>query len=114
MQEKKLGRLLVRGFTKKQLMVLEAVSKDKSRSITSTSKKISEERKIPLSTVKLDLKILSQLGLVRIVDRKFKMVRISKFGRMVLRLLSNYNNLTIFTRLLEVIFRPFNTILALR
>ena len=115
MQEKKLGRLLVRGFTKKQLTILDSVSRDKSQSITSASKKISEEREIPLSTVKLDLKILEQLGLVRIIQSKgFKRTRMTKFGKTVLRILSNYNNPTVFTQLLDIIFRPFNMILTPR
>lgn len=110
LQEKKLGRLLVRGFTKKQLVILESVSKDKSRSITSSSKRISEEKKIPLSTVKLDLKILEQLGLVRIIQMDgFKKFSMTKFGKMVLKILSPYyNSLTnTLAQLIERVFYSF-------
>jgi len=111
MQERKLGGLLVRGFTKKQLVILESVGKDKSKSITSTSRKISEEKGISLSTVKLDLKILEKLGLVRIVEKDgFKRVGMTKFGKMVLRILSPcYNSLTnALAQMIERIFYSFS------
>lgn len=92
-QEKKLGKLLVRGFTKKQMMVLESVARDKSRSITEASRRISVEKKIPLSTVKLDLKVLKQLELVRVMEKDgFKKVSITKLGKIVIGLLSLYYN----------------------
>ncbi|MBI1979012.1 MAG: hypothetical protein HYS62_03065 [Candidatus Aenigmarchaeota archaeon] len=106
-QEKKLGRLLVRGFSKKQLMVLDSVSKDRSRSITATSRKISAEKKIPLSTVKLDLKVLEQLELIRIIEKEgFKKVGVTKLGKMLLGLLSAYynNTMNILSQLLKVMF----------
>ncbi len=94
MQEDKLKGLLGRAFTKKQLLVLRAIEGDESRSITSAAKSISEDEKIPLSTVKLDLKILEKLGLVRTVDKEsFKKPRITKFGKLILQLLSNYNEI---------------------
>ncbi len=111
LQERKLGKLLVRGFTKKQFAVLGAISKDKSRSITSSSKKISKEEKIPLSTVKLSLKILEQLGLVRIIEKDgFKKITMTKFGKVVLGILSPYhNNLTkILSQLIERVFLFFS------
>jgi len=92
-QEKKLGKLLVRGFTKKQLVVLESISKDKSKSITSAAKKISEERKIPLSTVKLDLKILERLEIIKKIEKQgLKKALMSRFGKLILQIISDYND----------------------
>jgi len=112
-QEKKLGSLLARGFTKKQLVVLDSVSKDKSRSITAASRRISAEKKIPLSTVKLDLKILEQLSLVRILEKDgFKKVLMTKFGKTVLRLLSYYNNaINVVVQLTNSIFNLFTHVI---
>lgn len=106
-QEKKLGRVLLRGFTKKQLVVLDSVSRDKSRSITAASRRISTEKKIPLSTVKLDLKILEQLELVRIMEKDgFEKVGITKLGKVMLGLLSSYYNnaMNTFSWLLQKMF----------
>ena len=94
LQGRKLGKLLVRSFTKKQLVILKTLGEIKSGTITSTVKRISDERKIPLSTVKLDLKIFEQLELIRIVEKfGFKKPVMTKFGKTVCKLLSNYVSL---------------------
>ncbi|MBI2542773.1 MAG: hypothetical protein HYW24_01155 [Candidatus Aenigmarchaeota archaeon] len=108
-QERRLGKILVRGFTKKQLAILESVSKDKFKSITSTSKRISEEKLIPLSTVKLGLKIFEQLDLVRMIEKEgFKKVSITKFGRIILRAILNYNQKVIKYTLLDKLLYLFS------
>jgi hypothetical protein len=61
--------------------------------------------------VKLDLKILEKLGLVRIVEKDgFKRVGMTKFGKMVLRILSPcYNSLTnALAQMIERIFYSFS------
>ncbi len=110
-QEKKLGRLLARGFTKKQMAILDSISRDESRSLTSASKKISEERKIPLSTVKLDLKIFEQLDLIKMTEKDgFKKMCVTKFGKTVLGILSAYyNNITNHLSLLTEMLFSFST-----
>ena len=93
-QESKLKILLGRAFTKKQLIILESSGECKAKSITSLARVISEDKKIPLSTVKLDLKILEQLDLLKTIETHgLKKPRITKFGQAVIRILFGYNEI---------------------
>lgn len=99
-EERRLKELLIRAFTKKQLVILKSVSEDKSRSITSVAKKISETSKIPLSTVKFDLALFERLGLIRIGEKDgFKRPSMTRFGKLILQII--YNNLKPFDMLLD-------------
>lgn len=107
--ERRFKELLVRAFTKKQLVILKSISEGKSRSITSTAKNISEMSKIPLSTVKFDLVLFERLGLIRTSELNgFKKPRMTRFGKLVRQII--YNNLKPFDILLDKLSYLFSFI----
>lgn len=57
-------RVLARVVNKNQLLIISALTNNSANTITSLLNNISRKEKIPLSTLKLNAKILKSLGLI--------------------------------------------------
>ena len=64
-----LRRVLSRVITENQLLILSAID-GRERSLSSFLRELSESYRIPLSTLKLSLKVLREHGLVALVEMK--------------------------------------------
>jgi hypothetical protein len=84
-----LRRLILRTLNDNQLLILTNVA-SQERSLTSLLKELSEERGIPLSTLKLNARILRELNLISYGSTKVKKAaEVEKLGTFVLRLLGD-------------------------
>jgi len=84
-----LRRLILRTLNENQLLILTSVASQR-RSLTSLLKDLSEEREIPLSTLKLNARILRELNLISYGSiREKKTAEVEKLGSFVLRLLGH-------------------------
>ena len=79
-QREVLKRLLVRAFNKNQILILSEI---KDGTITSFLTNLSRDSEIPLSTLKLNAKILKQLDLISFNST----AQLTKFGKFILKLL---------------------------
>lgn len=59
-----LRNIILRALTDKQILILREVEQNEGTTITSLVNKLSRENKIPLSTLKLNARILKDLGLI--------------------------------------------------
>ncbi len=84
-----LRRLILRTLNDNQLLILTSVASQR-RSLTSLLKDLSEAREIPLSTLKLNARILRELNLISYGStREKKTAEVEKLGSFVLRLLGD-------------------------
>jgi len=84
----KLKPLLLRSLNKNQLLILRELALNFNRSLTSFLMEISEKRNIPLSTLKLNAKVLRNLGLICVGELNGKrFAGLSNLGRLVLNIL---------------------------
>ena len=84
-----LRRLILRTLNENQLLILASVASQR-RSLTSLLKDLSEEREIPLSTLKLNARILRELNLISYGStREKRLAEVEKLGSFVLRLLGD-------------------------
>ena len=84
-----LRRLILRTLNDNQLLILTSVASQR-RSLTSLLKDLSETREIPLSTLKLNARILRELNLISYGSiREKKTAEVEKLGSFVLRLLGD-------------------------
>ena len=82
-----LRNLILRTLNDNQLLVLNAVA-ERQQSLTSLLKQLSEEYEIPLSTLKLNARILRELNLISYGSiRDKRKAQVENLGRFVLRLL---------------------------
>jgi len=82
-----LRNLILRTLNDNQLLVLNAVAGN-SQSLTSLLKQLSSEHSIPLSTLKLNARILRELGLISYGSVRYKKeAQLEPLGRFVLKLL---------------------------
>ncbi len=82
---RKLRPLLLRSLNRNQLVILRRLALNSDRSLTSTLIELSKERKIPLSTLKLNARILRDLGLILVEEREGRrFAGLSNLGRVVL------------------------------
>ena len=82
-----LRNLILRTLNDNQLLVLNAVA-ERQQSLTSLLKQISEEYEIPLSTLKLNARILRELNLISYGSiRDKRAAQLENLGRFVIRLL---------------------------
>lgn len=81
-------RVLFRAFNKNQLIILWELSNGHRRSISSLLRAISNEMNIPLSTLKLNAKILKELGLIDFGDGKtFKLATLTHPGKVIMKII---------------------------
>ena len=64
----KLGPILARALNKNQILILSETVKNRDRSITSLLLQTASKSSIPLSTLKLNARILKRLGLLSFGD----------------------------------------------
>jgi hypothetical protein len=84
-----LRRLILRTLNDNQLLILTSIASQR-RSLTSLLKDLSEDREIPLSTLKLNARILRELNLISYGStREKKTAEVEKLGSFVLRLLGD-------------------------
>jgi hypothetical protein len=82
-----LRRLLLRTLNDNQLLILKRISSNR-RSLTSILKSLSNETGIPLSTLKLNARILRELNLISYGSiRDTRLAEIEPLGYMVIRLI---------------------------
>ena len=78
-----------RALNRNQRLILNSINETKNESITSLLKRISKEHKIPLSTLKLNARILRGLGLIDFgTNSDFKHAKLTKEGVEVLEIIS--------------------------
>lgn len=83
----KLRPLLLRCLNQKQILILNEISKNSGETATGLLIRLSIERSLPLSTLKLNLKILKDLGLV--LQENSKPVKLTPSGMLVLKILGD-------------------------
>ena len=82
-----LKRLLARAINKNQILILNQVQTNSSSSITTALSKISRRERIPLSTLKLNAKILKELNLIDFGNiEEIKEPELTEVGRFVLEI----------------------------
>ena len=77
--------VLSRCFNKNQLIILKKVAENTHKSITSILHNLEKEKEIPLSTLKLNSRILKQIGLIDYGNSK--KACLTKLGRIVWEIL---------------------------
>lgn len=86
-----LRKVILRALTEKQILILKEIEQNAGLSITSLLNKISREKKIPLSTLKLGAKILKELNLISV---NLHGVRLTDAGLLLLSLLDSPHSST--------------------
>lgn len=87
-----LGLLLLRALNKNQLLILNELSKSNGESITQILCRISKSRKLAVSTLRLNARILLGLGLIEFGNNShFRLAELTEFGKIVFSLLSRHS-----------------------
>jgi hypothetical protein len=84
-----LKRVLLRAFNKNQLLILQEAAKNSRGTITSLLLKMEKKYVIPLSTLKLNAKILRELNLITFGNSST--AKLTKAGRVIVELLDLLN-----------------------
>ncbi len=82
-----LKHLLRHALNKKQILILQAVSSSPPQNITRLLQRLSEEKGIPLSTLKTHTRMLRDLGLIEYSYRR--PVRLTRAGVLVLEIVGS-------------------------
>lgn len=77
--------LLGRALNANQILILSEIRGSGGKTITGTLNSISKTRGVSLSTLKLNAKILRQLGLISYSE--FQTARLTEFGETIIKLL---------------------------
>jgi hypothetical protein len=85
-QKRVLRRVLLRAFNKNQLLILQEIANNSKETITSLLLKMEKKHTIPLSTLKLNAKILRELNLIRFGNSSI--AKLTKTGRVIVELLN--------------------------
>jgi Mn-dependent DtxR family transcriptional regulator len=80
-----LKRLLLRALNKNQILILYEIENNSSKTVTSLLRSISRSSGIPLSTLKLNARILKNLELIDFGD--YSTVQLTEFGRYVMKMI---------------------------
>ncbi|CAB49320.1 hypothetical protein [Pyrococcus abyssi] len=85
----RLRKLLERALNENQRLILCSLDNNgESKSLTSLAEGISKAHRKPVSTLKLNAKILKELGLIEYGTRRSpRTVRLTEFGKFVIRIL---------------------------
>jgi hypothetical protein len=84
-------RILLRAINRNQILILSSVRiNNGKKSISSILREISRGKNIPPSTLKLNSKILKQLGLIDFGDKiNFKPAKLTPVGKFVISIIEN-------------------------
>jgi DNA-binding MarR family transcriptional regulator len=74
-------------LNRNQLLILEEVSRNSEKTISSLLREIEKKHKIPLSTLKLNAKILREIGLISFGNSS--VARLTNVGKMILQIFEN-------------------------
>lgn len=77
---------MLRALTKNQVLLLNEVEKNSTKTITSLVNKVSKKQKIPVSTLKLNARNLRQLGLID--HSLFEPVSLTNLGKLVFKIVT--------------------------
>ncbi|MFZ3077336.1 MAG: hypothetical protein WA139_02680 [Candidatus Aenigmatarchaeota archaeon] len=77
--------LLRRALNANQSLILSEIRDSNNKTITGTLNRISKERGVSLSTLKLNAKILRELGLISYCE--FHTVELTDFGKAIIKML---------------------------
>ncbi len=85
-----LRRLILRTLNDNQLLVLNAIA-ERNQSLTSLLKKLSEEYDIPLSTLKLNARILRDLNLITYGSiHERRVAKLKDLGMFIMQVMADY------------------------
>ena len=88
-----LARLLLKAFNENQLLILSSIKRNSKSTATSFLKELSEASGIPLSTLKLNVKILKELDLVTYGSQHDpRPIKLTETGRLLSNMLISYKN----------------------
>ncbi|MGQ9781782.1 MAG: transketolase [Nitrososphaeria archaeon] len=88
-----LARLLLKAFNENQLLILSSTRKNKKSTATSLLKKLSEDFGVPLSTLKLNARILRELDLVTYGSlRDPRPIKLTETGKLLSDMLTSYES----------------------
>lgn len=82
-----LRKIILKALTDKQVLLLKEIENNSTKTITSLSTKLSNKLKIPLSTLKLNSRLLKEFDLIEF--ETFEPVKLTKTGRIVLKIISD-------------------------
>ncbi len=88
-----LKKLVFKALTKNQILLIHEIHKNFTLSVTSLVNEIPETSKIPLSTLKLNARLLRELGLVKYSN--FGTVELAEGGNFVLSLMDEPESVVI-------------------
>ena len=79
---------MLRALNSNQLLILDEISENKNENITQILNKINNERKIPLSTLKLNARILKELKLIDFgTNSHFQPAKLLELGQDILTII---------------------------
>ena len=80
--------LLLRTLNKNQILILSSINNTQNENITRILSRISSSHEIPLSTLKLNAKILKNLNLITFGNNShFQSARLTDFGKFVFKII---------------------------
>jgi DNA-binding MarR family transcriptional regulator len=82
-QRESLKKLLAKALNKNQILILSEIEISDFKTITSTLTKLSKKSGIPLSTLKMNAKILKQMGLIEFDSS----VCLTDFGELIIQII---------------------------
>ena len=85
-----LRQVLLRAFNKNQICILSEVEKNSAGTITSLLNRIYSEKRIPVSTLKLNARILKELGLVEFGNSEC--ARLTELGEFLAKIIGGDKN----------------------
>jgi len=74
-------------LNRNQLLILEEVSRNSEKTISSLLREIEKKHKIPLSTLKLNVKILREIGLISLGISS--VARLTNVGKIIIQIFEN-------------------------
>ncbi len=87
LESRGLRRVLLRALNKNQLILLNKIAKNSTKTVTSVLNSASSESNIPVSTLKLNCRILKGLGLIAFETSK--PVELTPTGKTVLKIVGD-------------------------
>ena len=80
-----LRKIIIKSLTENQILLLNEIEKNSTKTITSLINKLSKSAKVPLSTLKLNSRTLKEMELIDYSN--FQPVILSDSGKLVLELI---------------------------
>lgn len=89
-QREDLKRILLRALNKNQILILKEVSKNSKLTISSLLLRMEKEFKVPLSTLKLNARILKKLNLINFGNSS--PARLTELGEFIMQIIGGESN----------------------